>query len=112
MKLYELNPRYLPKVMLISLGRDDRVLQLLFYSLIRQRTRGFLSSYNLCNSALLKDTQMKNFMRKRSIQLLVNILPIVKTLEIVGFDPSKKENITVNYYSHVQPDRCMLIAHI
>lgn len=50
MKLYELNPRYLPKVMLISLGRDDRVLQLLFYSLIRQRTRGFLSSDNLCNS--------------------------------------------------------------
>lgn len=39
MKLYELNPRYLPKVMLISLGRDNRVLQLLFYSLIRQSER-------------------------------------------------------------------------
>lgn len=55
---------------------------------------------------------MKNFMGKRSIQLLVNILPIIKTLEIVGFDLSKKENITINYYSHVQPDRCMLVAHI
>lgn len=53
--------------MITNLGRDDGVLQLPFYTLIRQRKRGLFSSYNLCKSALLKATQTKDFMKKMRI---------------------------------------------
>jgi len=53
--------------MIIGLGRDEGVFQLPFQNLIRQRKRGFFSSYNICKSALWKDIQTKDIVDKRRI---------------------------------------------